>query len=338
MTQKLERRFRPLGDSFFNLDSDEDYFKLITLASQIPPVVQPVRPGAGDGPEEQGGHSPPPGLYEVDLHEVTAGSESEVVAGGKIACSRWMRRWQGEVAQKRLAVAEDTDIITKKDHVPGVDSVFQEEAPGEGTEASGSESGEDSGEPGLEDEGGETECPVVHSSGRGAPKAGVSAEKGPVHTVMLQNLPPHVTQRSLAASLDELGFGGKYDFLYLPSSFQSGRCHDYAFINFPLPANARRLMQIWDRRRPFGKHEGTALHDVKVRPALIQGLEANVARWNSAKMRRVRNPELRPLFLAADAGKAPVQKTKRRGSNMKPLSPCAMGPTAVGNAALARGA
>uniref|UniRef100_A0A7S4RM64 RRM domain-containing protein n=1 Tax=Alexandrium monilatum TaxID=311494 RepID=A0A7S4RM64_9DINO len=119
-----------------------------------------------------------------------------------------------------------------------------------------------------------------------------------ITTLMIQNLPGNLTQRSLKMAMDNLGFEGQYDFLYLPTAFGSGASHGYAFVNFPVPASAQRLREIWDRRRPWGRGMEKPLH---IRPAVLQGLEANTARWNSAKMRRVRNPEHRPMVLQVNA-------------------------------------
>lgn len=113
-----------------------------------------------------------------------------------------------------------------------------------------------------------------------------------VTTLMIQNLPTTLTQRGLVSALDQCGFIGLYDFLYLPTAFGLGGSRGYAFVNFTTPAAARRLACMWDRHRPFGRSTGKALHVIA---AVLQGRDANIARWNTAKMRRVRNPEHQPL-------------------------------------------
>ncbi|CAK0838410.1 unnamed protein product, partial [Prorocentrum cordatum] len=51
-------------------------------------------------------------------------------------------------------------------------------------------------------------------------------------TVMLGNLPRHVTQGQLLDKLAETGFRGTWDFLHVPSTFGTGVGKGYAFINF----------------------------------------------------------------------------------------------------------
>jgi len=50
-------------------------------------------------------------------------------------------------------------------------------------------------------------------------------------TLMLRNLPNDYSRSMLLSLLDEEGFAGKYDFVYLPIDFASGAGVGYAFIN-----------------------------------------------------------------------------------------------------------
>lgn len=50
-------------------------------------------------------------------------------------------------------------------------------------------------------------------------------------TLMLRNLPNDYSRSMLLSLLDEQGFAGKYDFVYLPIDFASGAGVGYAFIN-----------------------------------------------------------------------------------------------------------
>lgn len=74
--------------------------------------------------------------------------------------------------------------------------------------------------------------------------AGVSSsESSPsgLTTVMLRNLPNRYTRAMLLEMLDEEGFGGQYDFVYLPIDFKTHNGLGYAFVDLSLPVHAERL-------------------------------------------------------------------------------------------------
>jgi len=60
-------------------------------------------------------------------------------------------------------------------------------------------------------------------------------------TLMLRNLPNDYTRSMLLSMLDEEGFAGKYDFVYLPIDFASGAGVGYAFINMVSHQDAERF-------------------------------------------------------------------------------------------------
>ena len=41
-------------------------------------------------------------------------------------------------------------------------------------------------------------------------------------TVVIRNVPVHYTRETVAAMLDEEGFLGRYNFLYMPINFETG--------------------------------------------------------------------------------------------------------------------
>mmetsp|Transcript_138101 Transcript_138101/g.385292 ORF Transcript_138101/g.385292 Transcript_138101/m.385292 type:complete len:311 (+) Transcript_138101:98-1030(+) len=133
------------------------------------------------------------------------------------------------------------------------------------------------------------------------------AEK--VTTLMLRNLPQSISQRDLCVALDRAGFAGKYDFLYMPTVFSSGVGKGYAFVNFTAPEYADRLLNSWTKGRPFGRMQNKTIGIII---AHIQGRDANIAQWDTPKMRRVRNPNHRPLVLApGTSGSAPAGGRRR---------------------------
>jgi len=111
-------------------------------------------------------------------------------------------------------------------------------------------------------------------------------------TVMIRNLPPAVKRRDLVGALDDTGFGGMYDFVYVPSCFTTGASKCFAFVNFDSQAAASGFAASWHGSHRFGAPRTEPA--INVSAAAIQGLEANLAKWHTTRMRRIRNPELRP--------------------------------------------
>lgn len=114
-----------------------------------------------------------------------------------------------------------------------------------------------------------------------------------IYTVMMRNLPNRVTQDSLLIAINEAGFSGSYDFVYLPIDPDTKTNRGYAFINLISPGHA--LM--------FGMHfEGWTFSNFKsqkvvsVVPAVVQGYDANYAHYSKARLKHLCESE-RPLFL-----------------------------------------
>merc|ERR1719188_855708 len=110
---------------------------------------------------------------------------------------------------------------------------------------------------------------------------------------MMRNLPNKYTQRMLLTEVNEAGFLGTFDFLYLPIDPETTANRGYCFINFVSPSSAW-LFKI--------AYEGKAMNHfnsnkvVSVAPATLQGFEANYAHYSSARVNRG-DPAARPLFL-----------------------------------------
>jgi hypothetical protein len=65
-------------------------------------------------------------------------------------------------------------------------------------------------------------------------------------TVMLRNLPNSYSRSMLLELIDAEGFGGSYDFVYLPVDFSSQAGLGYAFVNFISPADADRCQRHFE--------------------------------------------------------------------------------------------
>jgi len=110
-----------------------------------------------------------------------------------------------------------------------------------------------------------------------------------ITTVMLRNIPNRLCQVELIAELEELGFAGTFDFVYIP--MDNGRKHrassrnsmsnvGYAFVNFRHTSWAERCTAIFQDHSFPGSSRVT-----RVSTAHVQGLEANMAHFASAAVK-----------------------------------------------------
>eukprot|EP00928_Gymnodinium_smaydae_P007966 TRINITY_DN12858_c0_g1_i1.p1 TRINITY_DN12858_c0_g1~~TRINITY_DN12858_c0_g1_i1.p1 ORF type:complete len:192 (-),score=26.15 TRINITY_DN12858_c0_g1_i1:92-592(-) len=93
-----------------------------------------------------------------------------------------------------------------------------------------------------------------------------------VTTLCIRNLPCKVDQSRMNYELWRLGFGGTYDFLYLPRR-SCGKCLGYGFVNFRVTEDAIRFAKVFD---------GFRFEDIRsskrgyAEPSRLQGYDANV--------------------------------------------------------------
>jgi len=147
----------------------------------------------------------------------------------------------------------------------------------------------------------------------GGVHAGVpSPEWASVYTVMMRNLPNKYTQQLLLEELNDSGFLGTFDFLYLPIDPDTMANKGYAFISFISPASAWLLRLTYEGRKMSRFNSDKV---VSVSPAALQGFEANYAHYSTARVSRG-DPALRPLFLRESDIKGTLLKSgpgRRRG-------------------------
>lgn len=116
-----------------------------------------------------------------------------------------------------------------------------------------------------------------------------------VTTLMIQNLPRALTQLELVTELNKFGFEGTYDFAYMPQSFNNNENAGFAFVNFMDPIMAGTLVGQWHRKRLFSITQKQAA--LSISPADLQGLAANIEKWATPRLRRIKNQAYRPLIL-----------------------------------------
>eukprot|EP00419_Tripos_fusus_P030165 CAMPEP_0172705066 /NCGR_PEP_ID=MMETSP1074-20121228/42241_1 /TAXON_ID=2916 /ORGANISM="Ceratium fusus, Strain PA161109" /LENGTH=369 /DNA_ID=CAMNT_0013527339 /DNA_START=102 /DNA_END=1211 /DNA_ORIENTATION=- len=99
-------------------------------------------------------------------------------------------------------------------------------------------------------------------------------------TVLLRSLPTDFTRADLVELLEDEGFDGTFDFVYLPIDFGSEACLGYAFVNFRCPGDARRCWEIFSGLTDWGRPSEKACQVMWAEPC--QGLEAHVERYRSS--------------------------------------------------------
>jgi len=130
-----------------------------------------------------------------------------------------------------------------------------------------------------------------HSHGVGIGKCGSGAQGAFNTTAVVRNIPTHLKQSALINELEMSGFAGLFDFCYAPSSFQTGKISGYAFVNFVTSNAFDAFLNAWHGNHFF--NVGKEHPALNVTVAAVQGFEPNMKTW--ARLRRVRNPELRPF-------------------------------------------
>jgi len=143
-----------------------------------------------------------------------------------------------------------------------------------------------------------------------------SAEWQNVSTVMARNLPNKYSQSLLLEELNNAGFAGTYDFLYLPIDPETTANRGYAFINFIDSSFAWMLRMTYEGQK-MGRFNSDKV--VSVVPAALQGFEANFSHYSTSRVNRG-PPETRPLFLRQSQNSQPTQGQRRRGGRRSQAS------------------
>jgi hypothetical protein len=148
-------------------------------------------------------------------------------------------------------------------------------------------------------------------------------------TVMMRNLPNKYTQRMLLSEINQTGFLGTFDFMYLPIDPDTNANRGYAFLNFINPSYAWMFKSTYEGRK-MNRFNSNKV--ASVMRATLQGFDANYAHYSTARVNRG-DPAARPLFLRestqpawnkkAEAGKNRGNRKKGMGANgeMQPEVP-----------------
>lgn len=107
-------------------------------------------------------------------------------------------------------------------------------------------------------------------------------------TLTINNLPRSVTKTQLMSLVDAIGFGGRYDYLYVPCNPKDGISRGHAYMNFNSHKDAEEFFQIWHGKRILGAV-------VTVSVSSLQGFDASVGKWTTRKLNSM-DPEIRPFI------------------------------------------
>lgn len=114
-------------------------------------------------------------------------------------------------------------------------------------------------------------------------------------TLMVQNIPRQLTRQKIMEAIEGDGFGGYYDYCYVPRCFESNMNKGYAFVNFVSEDAANTFKKSWDRTFKLGTFQRHRPKPIRVTPAALQGYARNSSFAASKKICRIRNGEYRPL-------------------------------------------
>lgn len=115
-------------------------------------------------------------------------------------------------------------------------------------------------------------------------------------TLILRNIPTAYSQQQLMELMDDLGFYGVYDFIYMPCNFKNGVNLGYAFVNLVSHQQAMRLTEA------FSGCSWPNKEDAKGEVAWAhphQGYEEHVQRYRDSPVMHASIPaEFKPMIFS----------------------------------------
>jgi len=136
----------------------------------------------------------------------------------------------------------------------------------------------------------------------------------PPTTMMIRNVPGRYSHNDLMMDLQDLGFAGTYDFLYIPMDKGTGANVGYAFINFVDHNCARMCMESFEGYR-FKRHQRSSKKAAIVSVAHLQGLEKNMQHYEKAAVNCSRDKRRRPVVLPNITSVLPSNVTSNVATN-----------------------
>lgn len=115
-------------------------------------------------------------------------------------------------------------------------------------------------------------------------------------SVMIRNIPNLYSQNDLKDEMEEMGFTGSFDFLYVPLDKGTNANVGYAFVNFLEASVAKKCMSVFEGHR-FKRHRRCSGRVGWVSVAHLQGLEANIRHYKRAAVNSARLQQQRPFIM-----------------------------------------
>ncbi|CAK0886292.1 unnamed protein product [Prorocentrum cordatum] len=139
---------------------------------------------------------------------------------------------------------------------------------------------------------------LVDSMSAAAEEAAPATPGAPaITTLMIRNIPMSVTQRDLLDLIDRAGFENRYDYAYMPTTFDSGTTRGIAFVNFATSSDAREFSVLWNGSRLIDVAcSGTSGTVIAVTASATQGYSESARMWKASRLRRIRNPKFHPFI------------------------------------------
>ena len=131
-----------------------------------------------------------------------------------------------------------------------------------------------------------------HASSRAYEAVNPTIIPGVTTTFMIRNIPLRFTPLSFRELIDEEGFSGRYDYLYMPMDFRSHRSLGYCFLSFLDPSSAVDFASKFSRRTFPSTNSEKVL---AISAAARQGQLANVKSFKLSTLKQMPKPEFRPL-------------------------------------------
>jgi hypothetical protein len=120
----------------------------------------------------------------------------------------------------------------------------------------------------------------------------------PPTTLMIRNIPSRLSQQDLVMELQELGFAGTFDFLYIPIDKNTLSNVGYAFVNFVEPRWAKKCMETFQNYR-FNRWRRGPSRVASVSIAHLQGLEKNLQHYENSAVNVSKQTQRRPLVMTS---------------------------------------